>query len=412
MIFQKPLRIFNFSTFLQTQILMLPVLYLFYEGNGLTAGDLFLFQGIFSITALLFEIPAGYIGDIFSRRNVLAFSYSLYLARLVLWYFFGGYWIVLTGEILYAISKAFYSGVADGYIYDYLKSKGKTQKMLSGYGRLNFWMSMGTALASLIGPLLYKKYGFPVLIIIEIILNVSSIGLLFLLPKVPSTHKKIKGLRTKYRELYMITKDTLSNPNLSPYIFYSGSIAATTMVFIWSFQPLMKMTAIPVAWFGVVFFINHVIRALAAIALPYTLRFISLVNIGKLTYVLYLLSFISTIVMIQFQNAFIGMALLSFICIAIGFQLTFTLGSVSRLHTLVPSEVRSTSASVNNLISRFMAGVMLILFKFVLDGVTPEMSFACYMLLFSLSIIPLYLLIHLPSTKRQLVQKEESFASL
>ena len=53
MLKKNPLEIFNVATFLQTQILMLPVLLLFYQENGLTAGDLFLFQGIFSITALL-----------------------------------------------------------------------------------------------------------------------------------------------------------------------------------------------------------------------------------------------------------------------------------------------------------------------------------------------------------------------
>ncbi len=395
----KPLRIFNFSTFLQTQILMLPVMLLFYQENGLTAGDLFLFQGIFSISALLFEIPAGYIGDIFPRRNVLILSYSLFLFRLVLWYFFGGYWIVLAGEILYSMSKASYSGVADGYIYDYLKSQGKTKKMLSGYGRLNFWMSIGTALASLIGPFLYKKYGFPVLIVIEIILNTAAIGLLFLLPKVPVQRQRIKGIKTKYIELYTITKNTLSNPKLWPYIFYSGTIAATTMVFVWSFQPLMIKAGIPVVWFGYIYCVNHACRALAGLCLPKTLSLFTLNGIGKLTFALYALSFVSAIIMTQLSNPYIGMALLCFICVAIGFQLTFTLGSVSRLHTLVSSEVRSTSSSVNNLVSRFMAGAMLIMFKFVLDGISLEKSFLIYLMMFMLSLIPLTFILRMPQPK-------------
>ncbi len=392
----KPLNIFNFSTFLQTQILMLPVMLLFYKENGLTAGDLFLFQGIFSISALLFEIPAGYLGDIFPRRNILILSYSLFLLRLILWYFWGGYWIVLAGEILYSMSKASYSGVADGYIYDYLKTQGKTKKMLSGYGRLNFWMSIGTALASLVGPFLYKQYGFPVLIIIEIILNTAAIGLLFLLPKVPVRRQRIKGIKTKYIELYTITKNTLSNPKLWPYIFYSGTIAATTMVFVWSFQPLMIKAHIPVVWFGYIYCVNHACRALAGLCLPKTLSIFTLNGIGKLTFVMYILSFLSAMLMTQLTNPYIGMALLCFICVAIGFQLTFTLGSTSRLHTLVSSDVRSTASSVNNLISRFMAGAMLILFKFVLDGISLEKSFMIYLTLFTLSIIPLIFILRMP----------------
>ncbi len=392
----KPLKIFNFSTFLQTQILMLPVMLLFYKENGLTAGDLFLFQGIFSISALLFEIPAGYLGDIFPRRNILIMSYTLFLMRLILWYFFEGYWIVLAGEILYSMSKASYSGVADGYIYDYLKSQGKTKKMLSGYGRLNFWMSVGTALASLIGPFLYKQYGFPVLIIIEIILNTAAISLLFLLPKVPARHQRIQGIKTKYIELYSITKNTLSNPKLWPYIFYSGTIAATTMVFVWSFQPLMQKANIPVVWFGYVYCVNHACRALAGLCLQKSLSFFTLNGIGKLTFGMYIFSFIAAMTMTQISNPYFGMGLLCFICVAIGFQLTFTLGSVSRLHTLVSSDIRSTASSVNNLVSRFMAGAMLILFKFVLDGVSLEKSFLIYLLLFMISIVPLIFILRMP----------------
>ena len=191
---------------------MLPVLLLFYQENGLTAGDYFLFQGIFSITALLFEIPAGYLGDIFPRRNMLVFSFSMFLLRLILWSFLvagipvfksNAYWIILVGEILYSISKASYAGVADGYIYDYLKSQNKTNRMLQKYGKMNFCMSVGTAIASFLGPIFYQRYGFATLIVIEIIFNVSAIGLLFFLPKVASARKRIKGLRSKYTHLFL-----------------------------------------------------------------------------------------------------------------------------------------------------------------------------------------------------------------
>ena len=296
--FSNPLRVFNFSTFLQTQILMLPVLLFFYQENGLSAGDFFLFQGIFSITALLFEIPSGYLGDIFPRRNMLIFSFSMFLLRLLLWsvlvagfepFKANAYWIILAGEVLYSLSKASYAGVADGYIYDYLKSQNKTNRMLQRYGKMNFCMSIGTAIASFVGPILYKKYGFPVLITIEIIFNVSAIGLLFLLPKVPSARKRIKGLKAKYKELFTISKNALKNEKIKYFMFYSGMLAGTTMVFVWSFQPLMKTAGIPVVLFGVIYAINHGCRALAGILLPKTIEFLPLKALGKVTFILFVI---------------------------------------------------------------------------------------------------------------------------
>ena len=395
---KNPLRMFNLSTFLQTQILMLPVLLLFYQENGLTAGDYFLFQGIFSITALLFEIPAGYLGDIFPRRNMLIFSFSMFLLRLILWSFLvagfplfksNAYWIILAGEVLYSLSKASYAGVADGYIYDYLKSQHKTNRMLQKYGKMNFCMSVGTAIASFLGPILYQRYGFATLITMEIIFNISAIGLLFFLPKVPSSRKRIKGLRSKYKELFTISKNALQNQKIKYYMFYSGMLAGTTMVFVWSFQPLMKTAGIPVVLFGVIYAINHGCRALAGILLPKTLACMSLKTLGKVTFTLFFISFLSCAAVVRFQSPVLGFVLLTFICIVIGFQWSFTMANISRLHTYIGSEERSTVSSVNNMISRSIAGGLLILFKFLLDDISLQNSFFVYLTIFLISLYPL-----------------------
>ena len=396
--FARPLRIFNFSTFLQTQILMLPVLLLFYQENGLTAGDYFLFQGIFSITALLFEIPSGYLGDIFPRRNMLVFSFSMFLMRLILWSLLvagvplfrsHAYWVILAGEILYSLSKASYAGVADGYIYDYLKSQNKTNRMLQRYGKMNFCMSFGTAIASFVGPILYGKYGFSVLLALEIMLNVSAISLLFLLPKVPPTRKRIKGLKAKYKELFLISKNAVKNPRIKYYMFYSGMLAGTTMIFVWSFQPLMKTAGIPVVLFGVIYAINHGCRALAGILLPKTIEFFSLKTLGKITFVLFVISFLSCAAVVRFPSPVLCFILLTFICIVIGFQWSFTLGNISRIHANIGSEERSTVSSVNNMISRSIAGILLILFKILLDDVSLQNSFFVYLVIFLVSLYPL-----------------------
>lgn len=377
---------------------MLPVLLLFYQENGLTPGDYFLFQGIFSITALLFEIPSGYLGDIFPRRNMLIFSFSMFLLRLILWSLlvagcFGlknhAYWIILAGEVLYSLSKASYAGVADGYIYDYLKSQNKTDRMLQRYGKMNFCMSVGTAIASFLGPIFYQKYGFGTLIVIEIILNVSAISLLFLLPKVPPARKRTKGLKAKYKELFAISKNAIKNQKIKYYMFYSGMLAGTTMVFVWSFQPLMKTAGIPVVLFGVIYAINHGCRALAGMLLPKTIGFLSLKTLGKVTFLLFIFSFLSCAAVVRFQSPVLCFALLTFICVVIGFQLSFTMGNISRLHTYVGSEERSTVASVNNMISRSIAGILLILFKFLLDDISLENSFFVYLTIFLISIYPL-----------------------
>lgn len=401
---QNPLRMFNWSVFLQTQIFMLPVVLLFYKENGLSTGDYFLFQGIFSISALLFEIPAGYLGDIFPRRSILMLSYLLFITRLLLWLFFGGYWILLIGEVLYSASKATYAGVADGYVYDYLKTKGKTNRMLQYYGRLNFFMSIGTAIASLVGAAFYAELseswgvrtGFIILLTIELIFNTVAFLMLFLLPSVPPAKREKTSIKEKYRDLFKITYQTLTDRRLNAYMLYSGIVAGTTMLFVWSFQPLMSETGFPVELFGVVFFLNHLCRAGAGFFLHRTVSFFTLKGVGVAVYALYILSFLSMPLILYVQNLFVTLFLLTFICISIAFQLSFTLGSVGRIHALVSSRIRSTVASVNNLIGRAVSGILLIAFKFLLDDITLSVSFWIYLGLFVFTSIPLILVLRTP----------------
>lgn len=397
--FKNPLKLLNWSVFFQTQIFMLPIMLLFYESNGLTKGDYFLFQGIFSIAALCFEVPAGYIADWISRKKVLILSYALFLLRLVLWYFLGGYWIVLIGELLYAASKAFFSGIADGYIYDLLKSKGQTTRMLKRYGRMNFFMSAGTAIASLFGAMLYQQYGVMTLIVIEIIFNSIAIGMIFFLPDVPSERTETLSVKEKYHDLFKIAKSALTNEKIKYYIGYSAMVVAASMIFVWSFQPLMQISGIPVALFGVVYFINHAFRAGASYMLEKTMKVFTLKSLGITIYGLFIVAFGLAMSMLHIKSIALNMLIMTFICFVIAMQLSFTLASVSRIHSLVSSNIRSTVSSLNTMVSRLLTGFVLILFKFLLDDVDMQSAFYIYLGLFMLSAYPLMRLLSQPDAK-------------
>lgn len=57
------------ACFLRSQLYLAPVLLLFYQQNGLTIADFVLFQGIFQLTGILFEIPCGYIADVIPKKG-------------------------------------------------------------------------------------------------------------------------------------------------------------------------------------------------------------------------------------------------------------------------------------------------------------------------------------------------------
>ena len=402
---KNKLQLLNISVFLQTQLFMLPFLFLFYQHCGLGVGDFFLFQGIFSLTALLLEIPMGYLGDIFSKRNILILSYSFFVLRCLLWLFFSqyGYFILLLGEILYAAQKASFAGTSDSYIYEYLKRYNVPQKMKQQYGRMNFFMSFGTAFSSVVGAWIYAivskytlqkynyNYGFVALIGLELILNLIAICLLLRLPKIPQQKGNKMTLKRIYADLFQCIVSTMKNKNIKYHILYSGIIAATTVVFAWSFQPIMKMLLIPVSLYGLVYFINHFFRAMASFYSDEINKFVPLSKIALSVFVLFTLCFISTFVILNVSAVptYVSFLYFGFVSFSIGVQLTYLLLHVSRLHTFIPSNMRATSSSVNSLIGRLYAGFFFILMKILLDGVSIQQSLAVCFVLFIIGSWPL-----------------------
>lgn len=57
--------------------LVMPVIVLFYEENGLGLKDIFLLKSVYSVAVVAFEIPAGYLADVWGRKNTLLVGCSL-----------------------------------------------------------------------------------------------------------------------------------------------------------------------------------------------------------------------------------------------------------------------------------------------------------------------------------------------
>ena len=361
-IFKEPLKIINFAVLLQQQRYIVAISYLFYLQNGLNLSDFLLFQSIFYFTGLIAELPAGYIADIFPRKNVLIFSYLLFMVRIIMWIFVPNYWTILAGEVLYGLSKAFYRGTSDGYIYDYLKTTNATNYMVNKYGKFNFFMSCGSAISCLIGAYLYKYIGFTLLLGIELCCNSIAVFLLLFLPSV-AQKKKSKSINRHVCRLCNIVRKAINNPKLNIYMLYGSVLTGVTSVFVWNFQPIMKSFAIPVYIFGIVYFINHILRALCSLkAYKFAEKF-SLKQMSLFTWILYVLSFVMIYKVMTFTSKKVCILVLIFICVAIGMQMIFNINNLSRIHSLIPTKSRATISSIQFMLTGLFSGLFLMICK-------------------------------------------------
>ena len=400
----NPLKKLDFACFLRSQLYLAPVLLLFYQQNGLSIADFVLFQGLLQLTGILFEVPCGYIADITSKKKVLILAFTCFFLRAALWLSCKGVYIVLLGELLNALSRAFLSGVYDSYIYDYLKSKNKERRMLKECGRTNFAMSGGAMFAAIFSAILYKHYGTIILLSLEFILTLISIILLTTLPNPPSSSPSAKTITEKYHEIKQTAIDTLKNPNINIYIIYSALLFSTTSLFCWCFQPLLKMSDAPVFMFSFIYVINHALRAGFSYQVNNLKRFFGFNRLLMVTTFLCIYSFACMILSFYFQLPNISMISLVFVCIGIGFQLSFAIANISHIHTFAKEQTRATISSVNNMLQQTISGLSLILFKFTIapssttEGLSFSSAFTLFGILYALAFSYLIIKIHKKSS--------------
>ena len=52
-------------------LVCIPVLVPFWKNLGLTISEIFLLQGIFGAVLIIFDLPAGYVADLFGRKKTM-----------------------------------------------------------------------------------------------------------------------------------------------------------------------------------------------------------------------------------------------------------------------------------------------------------------------------------------------------
>ena len=362
----KYLKILNITTLCRVQFL-LPLTLLFYQKNGLNVGDFFLFHGIFSLLCIMFTIPSGYISDFFSKRDVLIVSYLMLLLKTILWIGCSGWFVILLGEILVGFSKTLYDCTLSSYMYEYLKQNNISEKMIGKCGLNGTCLSISTAIISLISGFIYIKYGFFILLLLDLFFISCSIILLCFLPKTKVVHNTCKiNIAQKYKEILASIHLTMFNKKVNYYILLSGLFGTTTLILAYNFQPIMQFSKISAKVFGAVYFVNYLFRALSGVLVKHINKNINYDNIIKINFALFLLSLIMFVVSYIVDNKVLVLTTILLSCIAICFEVMFYYINVNNLHKNVYNKIRSACFSVNSTFAKIITSCVLISFKFLL----------------------------------------------
>jgi MFS family permease len=353
-------------------MLIMPIVVLFYNENGLTQFDVFILQGIYSIVIATLEIPTGYFADVVGRKKSLVAGSMLGFGGYAIYSFSYGFTGFLIAEIILGIGASLISGADSAMLYDSLLSQKKEKEYLKLEGRVTSIGNFAEAIAGISGGLLATySLRMPYYFQTAVAFMAIPVSLSLVEPKVHQTLKDFKINRI----IQIIRYAIVENKELRYNIIFSAIIGASTLTMAWFVQPYFKLVQVPLAWYGILWTLLNLSVAITSL---YAYKVEKQLGQQKTVFFIALLISGGYLLVGSFQSQW-----------AIGFIFLFymvrgvaTPVLKDYINKMTNSEVRATVLSVRNFLIRILFAIIGPLFGYLNDAYSLRMALTLAGILF------------------------------
>jgi MFS family permease len=345
--------------------LVMPVVVLFYQDNGMGMHEIFVLKAIYSVAIVMMEIPSGWMADVWGRKKTLLLGSILGSAGFLIYSFSYGFWAFVVAEIVLGIGHSFVSGADSAMLFDSLKASKKDDRYIKLEGRITSIGNFSEAIAGIAGGFLaaislrtpfFFQFGVAVIAI--------PAALTLVEPKMHS----IKHLHSLKKMVQNIQHTFVHNQNLRIAILLSAVTGTATLTFAWFVQPFFKAIHLPVEMFGIFW---------TALNLTVGISSVFAHNFEKITGKKW--SLISIILLLGFGYLFSGISI-SYYGLAFLFLFYLIRGLATPLlknyiNQYTESEVRATMLSVRNFVIRISFAAIGPLLGYITDHISLASAF-------------------------------------
>ncbi|HRX63986.1 MAG TPA: MFS transporter [Candidatus Absconditabacterales bacterium] len=344
-------------------LLIMPIVVLFFQDNGLSMTQIFLLNSIFSISIVLFEIPSGYFSDVMGRKKCLIIATILGTLGILGHSLSYGFWGFMFAEIIMALSLGFFSGTDSAIIYDTLLSNGKEGEYKKIEGRMEATGNFSEAIAGIIGGLL-ATISLRTPFYVETILSIPAIFIVISIIEPPIEKNKNKDGPIK--NISKIVRYSLhGNKEIKRLIFYFGFFSASTLTFVWLVQPYFNLVGLPLKYFG---FAWAILNASVGFFALQAHKFESFFGRKKSLISLILLVFIGYILLSIFQSIWaILFMFLFYFARGIGRPII-----KDYINKIISSKIRATVLSIQGLVGRLFFAIISPFIGWIMDIYTLQ----------------------------------------
>jgi len=323
--------------------LVMPVIVLFYGEHGLGLQDVFILKSVYSIAAVILEIPSGYLADVWGRKKCLIFGCTLFFIGYLCYSLTASFYAFLIAELLLGIGQTLVNGADSALLYDTTVHYKKEQLYLRYEGRITMIGNFAEATAGILGGLI-AAYSLRFTFYGQTIIAFIGIPAAFMLQEFNVKNKT----QSPVSEIVKIIKYSLiTNKQLCYNIMFSGIIGAATLTMAWFVQPVLMLLDTPTSYYGVIWTILNLTVGIAAL---YSDRVERYFGMNKM-YTLILLVIVSGYVALAYNLSYIGLAILVIFYICRGFATPILKGYINQITF---SDMRATVLSIRNFVIRLL----------------------------------------------------------
>jgi MFS family permease len=318
----------------------------FFNSNGLNQAKIQVLQTIFSLAAVVFEVPTGYIADRYSRAACVRLGSLVLGAGFLSYAFARTFTAFVVLEVALALGIALGSGADQALVFDGLLADGAGDRIRKFNANRQSVMFGSMVLFAPLGSLLAAHVGIRPIIALDGSLALVACACGFLLKEPPRLSGEEDPIHHPVESAKVVARHVLrGHPQLPWLILLGAALNGATYFGFWLAPSYYSWVGIPVVWFGLILGVRSAVKALLSqLVRRLGIRFS---DEGQL-YAYALLSVFS----------YVGLALLqapAAIVFMLGFDIVQALQSPiisEKLNFLSPSHIRAQVLSVAALVNR------------------------------------------------------------
>lgn len=366
--------------------LVMPIVVLFYQDNGMGMQEIFMLKAIYSVAIVTMEIPSGWMADVWGRRKTLIFGSILGSAGFLMYSFSYGFWAFVAAEIILGIGHSFVSGADSALLFDSLKADNKDNKYVMHEGRISSAGNFAEAIAGVAGGFL-AAISLRTPFYFQFAVATMAIPAAFSLvePKI-HTSEHLRSIKKISQNIYK----TLSvNRDLRIAVLLSSLSGTATLTFAWLVQPFFKAIELPVEMFGIFWTALNLTVGVSSV-----LAYKAEIFLGRKKTLFFIILLLSA------GYVFSGMAI-NYWGITFLFVFYFVRGIATPIlknyiNVYTSNEIRATLLSVRNFLIRIIFALVGPLLGWVTDHINLKTAFIFAGLVYLISM----LIVAIPWLKR------------